>query len=83
MPATLDENLAVYDATCGRLAQEYYGKWVVFHDREFIGSYDEFEDAAAEAVTQFGRGPYLIRPVGEQPIPLPASLPYRRVYAND
>ena len=64
MPATLDENIAVYDAMRAQLEQEYFGQWVVFHDREFVGSYDEFEDAADVAVTRFGRGPYLIRQVG-------------------
>lgn len=83
MPATLDENIAVYDAIRERLEQEYFGKWVVFHDLEFVGSYDEFEDAAEVAITRFGRGPYLIRQVGQQPIRLPASLLYGRVYAND
>ncbi len=83
MPATLDENIAVYDAIRERLEQEYFGKWVVFYDREFVGNYDEFEDAAEVAIARFGRGPYLIRQVGERPIRLPASILYRRVYAND
>ena len=83
MPATLDENIAVYDTIREHLEEEYFGKWVVFHDREFVGSYDEFEDAAEEAIIQFGRGPYLIRQVGQQPIRLPASILYGRVYAND
>ena len=64
MPATLDENIAVYDAMREQLEQDYHGKWVVFHDREFVGSYDEFEDAGYEAMRRFGRGPYLIRQVG-------------------
>ena len=64
MPATLDENIAVYDSIRERLEQEYFGQWVVFHDREFVGSYDEFEDAGYDAIRRFGRGPYLIRQVG-------------------
>ena len=64
MPATLDENIAVYDAMREHLEQEYHGKWVVFHDREFVGSYDEKEDAGCDAMRRFGRGPYLIRQVG-------------------
>ena len=84
MPATLDENIAVYDSIRERLEQEYFGQWVVFYDREFVDNYDEFEDAAEVAITRFGRGPYLIRQVGEQPIPLPASVLYGgMVYAND
>ena len=64
MPATLDEKIAVYDSIRERLEQEYFGQWVVFHDRAFVGNYDEFEVAADVAVTRFGRGPYLIRQVG-------------------
>lgn len=73
MPATLDENIAVYDAIRERLEEEYFGKWVVFHDREFVGDYDEFEDAAEVAVTRFGRGPYLIRQVGARGV---IRIPY-------
>ena len=64
MPATLDENIAVYDEMRAHPEQEYFGKWVVFHDREFVGSYDEFEDAGYDAIRRFGRGAYLIRQVG-------------------
>lgn len=64
MPATLDENIAVYDAMRDRLEQEYFGKWVVFYDREFVGSYEESDDAGYDAMRRFGRGPYLIRQVG-------------------
>ena len=64
MPATLDENIAAYDAMRGHLETEYHGKWVVFYDQEFICSHDRFEDAAVEAVKRYRRGPYLIRQVG-------------------
>ena len=37
---------------------------VVFHDEEFVGSYDEFEDAAYAATQRYGREPFLIRQVG-------------------
>ena len=65
--------IAVYDAMRAHLEQEYFGKWVVFHDREFVGSYDEFEDAAEVAITRFGRGPYLIRQVGIRAV---VRIPY-------
>ena len=41
MPATLDENIAAYDAMRDHLELEYFGKWVVFYDEEFVGSYDD------------------------------------------
>ena len=64
MPATLDENIAAYDAMRDHLELEYFGKWVVFYDAEFVGSYDESEDAAYAAIERYDRGPYLLRQVG-------------------
>ena len=64
MPATLDENMAAYDAMRGQLEAEYHGKWVVFYDQELVGSYDWSDEACMEAVQRFGRGPYHIRQVG-------------------
>ena len=64
MPATLDENIAAYDAMRDHLELEHFGKWVVFYDEEFVGSYDESEDAAYAAIEHYDRGPYLIRQVG-------------------
>ena len=64
MPATLDENIAAYEKVKDYLEAEHFGKWVLFYDEKFIGSYDEFEDAAQEAVSRFGRGPYLMRQPG-------------------
>ena len=79
---TLLENIAVYDQRRDVLETEYLGKWVLFHNGEFIGAYDDFQDVANEAVTRFGRGPYLIREVGAPPLTLPASVQYRRVDGN-
>lgn len=62
--ATLLDNIAAYDAQRARLETEHLGKWVLFYDRELVGTYDDFQDVANEAVTRFGRGPYLIRAVG-------------------
>ena len=64
MPATLDENIAAYEKMKDYLENEYFGKWVLFYDEEFVGSFSEFEDAAQEAMNRFGRGPYLIRQPG-------------------
>ena len=83
MPATLDENIAAYDAMRDHLELEHFGKWVVFYDEEFVGSYDESEDAAYAAIEHYDRGPYLIRQVGAPPMRLPASTLYRRIYASD
>ena len=64
MPATLDENIVAYDTMRDCLETNHFGQWVIFYDEEFVGSYDEFEDAGYEAMKRFGRGPYLIRQVG-------------------
>ena len=56
MPATLDENIAAYEKTRSQLESEDFGKWVVFYDEELVGTYADFQDAAAEAVKRFGRG---------------------------
>ena len=83
MPAPLTKNIAAYDAMRRNLELDYFGKWVVFYDEEFVGNYDEFEDAAQVAIERYGRGPYLIRQVGASPMRLPSSLLYQRIYAND
>ena len=72
--ALLSEEIAAYDAMRDTLEVDYFGRWVVFHDKVFVGSYDSFEEAAEFAVRRFGRGPYLIRQVGAAPFRLPTSL---------
>ena len=73
--AELDFEMAAYEARQEELEATLWGKWVVFHGGELRGTYDDFQEAANAAVTQFGRGPYHIRQVGKsQDFPLPASL---------
>ena len=79
--ALLSKEIAAYDRMRDELEMDYFGKWVVVHDEELVGTYDESEDAANDAIQRFGRGPYLIRKVGAPPLTLPASILYRRVYA--
>ena len=75
--ALLSEEITAYDRMREVLEADYFGKWVVVQDGQLIGAYEDFQDAAADAVRKFGRGPYLIRQVGEPPLRLPASLLYR------
>lgn len=77
--ASLKEEITAYEAMRDELETEHLLKWVVFHDKELIGIYEDFQEAAQEAVKRFGRGPYLIRRVGAPPVTLPASLLYRTV----
>lgn len=72
--AKLSEEIAAYERMQDALETDHFGEWVVVRDRELIGAYPAFEDAAAEAIGRFGRGPYLIRKVGRGPIRLSPSL---------
>ena len=77
MPDLLDKDLAAYEQMRNDLEAHKMGKWVLMHNQALVGIYDSFQDAAKEAVSKFGRGPYLIRQVGAPPITLPASVMYR------
>jgi hypothetical protein len=72
----LRDEISTYDAMRADLEAKFLGRWALIHDLGLIGTYGSFDDAAKEAVHQFGRGPYLIRRVGAAPISVPASLTY-------
>lgn len=63
----LDKNIAAYEARLKELEKHHMGKWVVFHDCDLVDAFDAFHNAADHAARRFGRGPYLIRQVGEPP----------------
>ncbi len=75
----LKKEIAAYERIRDDLELEHFGKWIVVHDEELAGIYDSFEAAADNAVQRFGRGPYLIKRVGEPPMTLPASVLFRTV----
>ena len=77
----IDDQIAAFDAMRDKLEKEHMGKWVVIRDKALTGVYDTFEAAAQDAVSKFGRGPYLIRQVGAPPVTLPASVMYYPVHA--
>lgn len=72
--ATLSENIAEYEKMQRLLETDHWGEYAVFYDREFLGTFKEFPDAATFAAKRWGRGPYLIRKIGRQTIVLPASV---------
>ena len=78
---TLQDDICAYDRMRDTLETEHFGRWVLIYNRELIDSFDDFQKAAEVAVERFGRGPYLIRKVGEGPISLPVSTLYVPVYA--
>ena len=75
-PATIDTEIAAYDAMKDQLEATCLDKWVVIHGGIVAGVFDDFQKAAADAVARFGRGPCLIRRVGQKPTVLPASVRY-------
>lgn len=75
--AELDVEIATYDRLRVELEEHHLGKWVVIRGDELIGTFDNLENAASEAVRRFGRGPYLIRQVGAPDVRLPASVAFR------
>lgn len=80
----LDDNIKTFNNMSDELNQHHAGKFVLIYDGEFIASYDNFDNAAREAVKRFGRGPYLIRQVGAPTeMPMPASVAYRPIHAHN
>lgn len=75
-PATIDTEIAAYDAMKDQLEATCLDRWVVIHGGIVAGVFDDFQKAATDAVARFGRGPYLIRLVGQKPMVLPASVLY-------
>jgi hypothetical protein len=78
----LQADIAAFDRLRGQLEVEHRGDWVVFHEATFVGVYDSFDAAASEAVERSGAGPYLIRQVGAEAIPLGAGMVFRPAYAH-
>ena len=78
LTTTIDQEIAAYEAIQARLELEHMGEWVVMRDRGMIGCYKDAEAASAAALEQFGRGPYLIRQIGAQPLRLPVSVIYHQ-----
>ena len=79
----LSQETALYEQRKVEFEKEHNLEWVVIHDDEIVGFYDDFQKAAEAAVERFGRGPYLIRQIGISRQPLPASVLYQPLYAHN
>jgi hypothetical protein len=66
--ALIAEEIATYEKMRDDLEANHLNEWVVIYKGELIGTYLDFQEAAADAVQRFGRGPYLIRQVGVERI---------------
>ena len=75
--ADLNKDIKFYESIKADLESKHIGKWSLIYDEKLVAVYDTFDQAATEAVKQFGQGPYLIRQIGAPPIVLPASVAYR------
>ena len=80
--ATLSENIAAYAKAQNALETNHWGEYAVFYDGDMQGTFQEFHEAMAFAAERWGRGPYLIRQVGRPPLVMPASVQFRRIYAD-
>ena len=74
-PAPLEKNIEAYEAMRETLEAHHLHKFVVFHDAEFIDSFDRLDNASSEAVHRFGQGPFAA------PGPCPSD-PRSREYAD-
>lgn len=81
--AALEREIQSFEQRRSELEAAHMGKWVLFHGSDLIGVYPDFELAAEDAVKRFGRGPYLIRQVGNAPMTLPASVMYHPLYGDN
>lgn len=81
--ATLEENVAAYEEMREELEKSYMYHWVVIYDKELVGAFPDFQEAAHRAVTQFGPGPYHIKKVGEPPLQIAASWRFVQTCATD
>ena len=70
---TLDKEQAAYEAQREELERDRKGDWVIFHDEKLIGIYEDFQDAAQDALDKYGLGPYLIKQIG---VPAPTVRPF-------
>ena len=77
--AIIEKEIIAYDLMRDELEAKHHGEWVLVHDQKLIGTYETFQKAAAVARKRFGRGPYLIRRIGEGPFRLPPALLFSRV----
>ena len=83
MTHPLDKDIQAYSKMLDDLRLHHRGKFGLFHDGAFIDAYDTFDTAAGFAVKRFGKGPYLIRAVGNSSeMRMPASVAYRPLRAD-
>ena len=76
----LANEAALYEQRRKEFEQRHMLEWVVIRGKD-VTFFENFDGAAQSAVERFGRGPYLIRQIGAQIRPLPASFAFRSINA--
>ena len=64
MFAVPEKDMAAYEQMRAELEQEYWGKWALIQDENFVQAFDEFEEAIEAALDWFEGSQYHIRQVG-------------------
>lgn len=77
--AIIEKEIIAYDLMREELEAAHKGEWVLVHDQKLVGTYETFQKAASVATSKFGRGPYLIKKIGEGPLKLPSSVLFRKL----
>ena len=72
---TLEQEIDAYEAMRTDLEAKHFDKWIIMRNGKVAGAFDSSEECIQFAVETFGRGPYLIRQVGEPPVRLPWFAP--------
>ena len=74
--AIIEKEIIAYDLMREELEADHFGEWVLVHNQELIGLFETFQKAAVVASRRFGRGPYLIRKIGQGPLRLSSRVMY-------
>lgn len=78
----LQNDIDFYEKSKVNLLKHHLGKFVVIYNGKFVNAFDSLDNAADYAITNFGKGPYLIRQVGkEEGGILPDSVIYQYQHA--
>ena len=78
----LERNIQAYEAMEVDLFKHHTNQWVLIHGGELMDTFDTLDDAATEALRQFGRGPYLIRQVTIAPLLTAANVGAQQIGAK-
>ena len=76
----LEQETAVFESRRDEFERDHNLKWVVIHGDEIAGFFPDLQQAARVAIDRYGRGPYLIKQIGEPDPPIPLSLFARPMY---